>query len=158
MILEFSNELIWAGSECNLLNSSSKNLYEVKLLFDCDKVRMKHSKPRTHKCTIHSLPSLCWSFGATQAVFWLVYTMTIQWRLNDESNWVIVYCFISIAIQMHHSHFSSLARNFLFLLSFPLFSFLFLKTHPPPPPKNQGGDVDCGGGDLETITREELVS
>jgi len=74
MILEFRNELIWVGSECNSLNSSSKNLYEVKL-FDCDKVRMKHSKPRTAQMQ-YTLFTL--TFAGVLGLFKQFYDLSIQ--------------------------------------------------------------------------------
>ena len=57
---------------------------------------------------------------------------------------------------MHqHSHFSSLT-TFLFLLSFPLFSFLFVKAPPPAPRKSQVRLLVCGGGDLGDVAREGI--
>ena len=54
------------GSECNLLNSTSRKLHEVE--FDYDKVRMKHSNPRTARTCSHSLHLLEF-WGSIQAVF-----------------------------------------------------------------------------------------
>ena len=136
MILEFRNELIWVGSECNSLNSSSKNLYEVKL-FDCDNVRMKHSKPRTAQMqyTLFTLTS-----AGVLGLFKQFYDLSIQWPYNEDDwwiNWVIVLyqlpaiqCINTLTF-LHHG-------TFFFLLFFPSSPSFSLKLihHPPPPPKN----------------------
>ena len=113
------------GSECNLLNPS----IFMKLNLILIKLEWSTTSPAQHDHALYTLyPRICWSFGSIKAVFWLVYTITMHWRLIDESNWVIIHCFISIAIQMHqHSDFSSLARPFFFLLSFPSSPFFSLK-------------------------------
>ena len=69
---------------------------------------------------------------------------------------MLFYYFNAIVYVNKYKHiilFFARCLPFFSLLSFPLFSFVLLKTPPPAPPKNRIFVLVCAGGDLEGRVR-----